>query len=621
MKYRDLDLEEVLADHRRENDLLEVPLGGRVFRAFLAFVFLALATIFVQLAYLGVGEHDFYATRARANIEDISVTPSPRGAILDRFGKPLVRNEPSWSAFLVPRHLPEYRARTAVIRAVSDTLGVTMEELEKQLSEKDWTVSDRLLISSDISQDVLVELSSRSLPGVEIEPSFKRVQEIPFKFSQLIGYVGFPGNDDLTSNADLSPESQIGEDGLEASYDQYLRGTDEKKAMFHNAKGAVEDMRVVQAAKNGDTLHTSIDLEFQEYFYQRLEEGLRELGRNIGVGIALDPRSGEVLALVDVPGFDSNRIKDFLVDPRDPLFNRAVGGLYNPGSTIKPLVATAALTEGVIDPAKQIFSKGYIEVPNPYDAEHPSRFLDWKPNGWVDLAAALARSSNIYFYEVGGGFEDQVGLGIARLKEWWQKFGLGDKTGIDLPGESSGVLPDPLWKEERTHDPWRLGDTYNVAIGQGDLSITPIELLNYVSAIANGGTFWKPRIVQTVTDEKENVLFENKPSVRHDITAEVTKVIGNVQGGMRDAVRQPYGTAHMLADIPLHVAAKTGTAQIENNQKTNAFFVGYAPYENPSLAILILVENSTEGSLNTVPVARDVFLWYYEHRLKGFAQN
>jgi len=322
------------------------------------------------------------------------------------------------------------------------------------------------------------------------------------------------------------------------------------------------------------------------------------------------------LALFSIPSFDTGQIHRFLKLENQPLFNRAIGGLYNPGSTIKPLVATAALVEKIINPQEQIYSAGFIEIPNPYFPNLPSRFLDWKPHGWVDLYSALARSSNIYFYEVGGGFPGQrIGLGIEKLKQWWQKFRLAEKSGIDLIGEERGVLPDPQWMQKVKNRRWLLGDTYNVSIGQGDLLITPIELLNYISAIANGGKFYKPRIAKAVLDENGKILFQNESQILGDLSSIIDGAVNEVKKGMEDAVNKPYGTANLLADLPFKIAAKTGSAQTDNNTKVNAFFVGYAPADNPQIAILILIENAREGSLNTIPVAKDVLAWYYKNRL------
>ena len=182
-------------------------------------------------------------------------------------------------------------------------------------------------------------------------------------------------------------------------------------------------------------------------------------------------------------------------------------------------------------------------------------------------------------------------------------------------------MPDPEWKQKKTGQPWRIGDTYNVSIGQGDFMITPIELINYIAAIANGGTFYKPRVVESISDTKGNEVLRTYPSTLADIREKIKDAIPDVQQGMRDAVRKSYGTANLLSTLPVEVAGKTGTAQIENNTKTNAFFVGYEPYVNPQIAVLVLIENSKEGDSNTIPVARDVMLWYYNNRLKEGIKN
>jgi cell division protein FtsI/penicillin-binding protein 2 len=245
------------------------------------------------------------------------------------------------------------------------------------------------------------------------------------------------------------------------------------------------------------------------------------------------------------------------------------------------------------------------------------RFATQKAHAWVNAQSALARSSNVYFYEVTGGFQNQRGIGIEKLKQWWQLFRLDQKTGIDIPGERVGFLPDPDWKERVKNDPWRVGDTYNVAIGQGDFMVTPLGLLNYIASVANGGVLWKPHVATGVLNADGGVITEMRPEVLADFKEKIAGALPTVRRGMRDAVLKDYGTAHLLHDLPVDVAAKTGTAQIQNNQKTNAFFVGYAPYDNPELAIIVLVENSREGGRNTVPIAKDIFMWYYENRLNS----
>jgi penicillin-binding protein 2 len=328
---------------------------------------------------------------------------------------------------------------------------------------------------------------------------------------------------------------------------------------------------------------------------------------------------------VNLPGYDDNvfasgttaEIQQLVTSAAKPLFDRAVGGQYNPGSTIKPLDAVAALKEGVITPDRTVFSPGYLFVPDPYNSSTPSKYLDWQYQGAVNIKSAIAQSSDVYFYVVGGGSPSAhpmlndpsdygiSGLGIGRLNTWWRAFGFGTSTGIDLPGEGAGFLPTPAWKQTKMGTPWLLGDTYNVSIGQGDLLITPLQLVDYIAAIANGGKIYRPFVNAAST-----------PVVRDDLTSLLPE-IQIVQSGMRASVATPRGTAYTMHDLPFSVCAKTGSAQIRNNTQENALFVGYAPCENPQIAMLVLIENSVQGSLNAVPIAKDVLNWYYQNRLSG----
>jgi penicillin-binding protein 2 len=613
----DLNLEDILTDRAVEEDFLEIPLSDRVFKNFLILVSVVFLMVFAQLLNLAAFQYSFYSRRAIANMSDVKIQAAPRGIITDKFGNKLVSNESSFNAFLTPKSLPKSTdEEIAAIGKAVEILGLDENAIIGEIKDRDWSLTAQLLLKENLNHDELVAIEAANIPGIEIEPSFNRVQTIPLKFAHVIGYTGLVNKNDLQDNSGLNIDDQIGRSGLEATYDNYLRGQNGETLVLTNAKGGTENERAVQRAVPGDTLKTFIDGDLQSYFYARLAEALQGLGRDVGVGIAMNPQNGEILSLVNIPSFDSNNISQYLTAKNQPLFNRAISGVYNPGSTIKPLVATAALTEGILDPLHQIYSPGYLDVPNPYDPEHPSRFLDWRPQGWVNLYSALARSSNVYFYSVGGGFGDQKGLGISKLKEWWQKFGLDRKTNIDLVGEDTGFLPDPAWKERTKNEPWRLGDTFNVSIGQGDFSVTPIELLNYIAAVANGGKFYEPRVMDEISDASGKAVQKNEPTLLQDLSPEIGAALKEVRKGMRDGVTQTYGTSYMLHDLPIPVAAKTGSAQVSNNTKTNAFFVGFAPYDNPQIAILILVENAREGSLNVVPVARDVFSWYYNNRIK-----
>ncbi|MBI2279008.1 MAG: hypothetical protein HYU81_03035 [Candidatus Brennerbacteria bacterium] len=608
--------EEVLADYAAQDALLHVPLGDRAFKVFLLIAVGVAVAVGAKVFALAGFKYDFYRARAEANMTDVRVEPAPRGIIRDRFGAPLVSNVPSWSAALVLRDFPAGSdERNAALARLAVLFGEDAADLRTRVAAKDWNVSERLVLADGLSRETLIALAADPIPGVRVERSFARVSAHPFAYAHLLGYTGRVGTDDLARDERLGPESVIGRTGLEASYDEWLRGKDGRTVTYRNARGEPQGETRYEAPTAGAEVRTFIDGEFQEFLYDRLARALRELGRTAGAALAMDPRNGEVRALVSIPSFEPAAVAKYLTSSGNPLFNRPLQGTYNPGSTIKPVVGIAALSEGVIGSEDRIFSAGFIEVPNPYDSSRPTRFPDNQAHGWVDIRSALARSSNIYFYEVAGGFERQRGIGIETLNEWWKRFGLGEATGIDLPGEKKGFLPDPAWKETARGEPWRVGDTYHVAIGQGDLTVTPLGLLDAIAAIANGGTLWRPQVARAVEKEGETKIL-NESEVRADLSARAGEAIPEVREGMRDVVRAPYGTARSLADLPLAVAAKTGTAQVSGNAKLNAFFAGYAPADDPELALLILVEDAREGSLNTIPVARDAFLWYYDHRIK-----
>jgi len=616
MAKKRIDFEDILADYADEDQAVETPLSKNFFRTVFFLFLIAVIAISFQIFNLSFLKKGLYSQRALANSQKIVIKPAPRGIIKDRFGEPLIGNRAAISLFINSDNLPkDLVLRDKVLKEAAIASAVPYEELITKIKNHDWQKNPQLLLNNDLGNSSFIKLSALNLPGVEFEESFIRYYPRPFVFSHILGYAGLVGKEDLEKNPSLNQADLKGRDGLEFFYDEYLQGINGQKIFVRDSRGKIKENGYHKEAVPGGDIETFIDADFQEYFYRRLLQGLRDLERSSGAGLAINPKNGEILALVSIPSFDGENVGDYLNKPLSPLFNRPVSGLYNPGSIIKPLVAVAALKEGIVSPQKKIYAGPYIEIANPYQANAPYRYPDWKPHGWVSLKEAIARSSNIYFYEVGGGFEDQPGLGIDKLKEWWKKFGFGQKTGIDLPSEKQGLLPDPEWRKEISGQPWRLGDTYHVSIGQGDLSMTPIALVNYFSALANGGYFYQPRLVQSVKSAAGDMLYYGELKVIGDISEEIKSVLPSVQKGLEEAVSQPYGTAYALHDLPLRIGAKTGTAQIEGNRKINAFFLGYAPLSDPQLAILILVEDAREGSINTLPVAKDVFSWYYQNRL------
>jgi penicillin-binding protein 2 len=630
MKRRDHDIafEDALSDDwRRDLDVAEVSIGNRPMFYLDIAVAVMVAAIGAKVIFLGAG-NAYYEVRAERNVAQANETPAPRGFIYDREGDILADNKATFIALLDVRvFLEDESKQSSTLAAVENVLGISqsaMWALVSAAQKNDFAIP--VVLADGLSQSQLVNLQALDLPAVALRSDFARTYPNGSVFSAVIGYTGRITEGDLAKEPDLKNQDSIGKTGVEAFYDELLRGTPGVTLTYTNAKGEPLGEKKQSVSQIGTPLTLTIDGGLQSYFYQSMANGLASLGRTIGLGIAMDPRTGAILSLINLPGYDNNvfsepgrntEIGNLLTSSNRPLFNRAVNGYYNPGSTIKPLDAVAALAEGVIDSTREIYSPGYLLVPNPYNSATPSRYLDWQYQGKVNLTSALAQSSDVYFYIVGGGSPSQStpllndpsdygisGLGIDRLHEWWQKFGLGKPTGIDMPDEGVGFLPTPAWKQKHFGTPWLLGDTYNVSIGQGDLLLTPIQLIDYVGAIANGGNIYRPFLNASST-----------PMVAENLTPLLPE-IKQVQEGMREGVVSPRGTSYTLHDSPLSICAKTGSAQVQNNTQENALFVGYAPCDNPQIAILILIENSKQGSLNAVPIAGKVFDWYYKNRMK-----
>lgn len=597
-----------------ESDYLEVPASRWAFIFSLALAFIASVAVIAQVGFLILAEGESFKARASANVTREISLPTYRALILDRYGSPIAENKRSFSAYISAQVLYQEGDWRGIIGNLEAILGIDQGVLVSMLLNSDFGALNWIPVERNITPSEAIAIKGLNSKAIQVIDDYEREYPRGPAFAHVIGYTGVG-----------SGGSVVGKSGIELAYDEYIKGKNGRYVFYEDALGEVLNERALSEAEPSAPLYTTIDAGLQDAFYKSLGRNLRILGRDSGAGIAINPKNGEVLALVNFPSFDNNVFVDrslskerasILNKPSQPLFNRSVSGLYSPGSTIKPLVALAALREAVAHPADKVFSRGKLEIPNPYFPESPSVFVDWKAHGWVDMASAIARSSNIYFYLLGGGLPDSVpsaglidgdlsrrGLGAVRLKKYWQFFGFGKETGLDIPYEESGFLPDPEEKESRTGDPWRLGDTYNISIGQGDLLVTPLQLVNFIASIANGGIIYKPHLLK-----KEN------PEILVDYSTWVDE-ISVVKKGMEDAVQKPYGTARILGELTVSSAGKTGTPQIANNARVNAFFAGYMPAHDPELAILVLVENAREGSLNALPIAKDVFSWYQENRL------
>ncbi len=440
------------------------------------------------------------------------------------------------------------------------------------------------------------------------EGNLKLVRAYPDKsgLGHVLGYIGIG-----------SGGKTIGKDGIEKKYEDSLGGVVGVKLIETDSKNEVVSESVIKPPENGKSLKLTIDAELQSTFYFILENVIKERGFNAGAGVVLDVHSGEVLALVSYPEYNSQIlsrgkpefvIKGYLENRQEPCVNRAISGLYAPGSIIKPMLALAALKEKIIDPAKQIFSSGSISLPNPFFPDKKNIFYDWKAHGWVDMKRALAVSSNVYFYSIGGGYEDIKGLGITKIEKYADLFGFGSETNIDLDKEEKGLIPSPALKALNSKDPiWRIGDTYNASIGQGDFQITPIQAAVYAAAIANNGLLVRPHLLADDSNKQEFPLGGKTI----DIPDEYFQI---VREGMRMVVLE--GTAQGLAGLGIEVAAKTGTAELESeaNKFVNSWIIGFLPYENPKISFSILLEKGRATNLvGGVFAGRQLLEWMLIH--------
>jgi len=435
----------------------------------------------------------------------------------------------------------------------------------------------------------------------------------------ILGYTGLPSKEDFKKKPDTPSENMVGKDGIEEKYDEILRGVLGVKLMERDSQGNAISESVQVLPQNGRNLTLTIDSKVQSYLYTAMESVAEERNFEGGAAVIMDVSDGNILAMVSIPEYSSkvlseggpaSLISGYINDKNKPFLNRAISGLYAPGSVVKPFVALAALNEGLISPEKKIFSAGQISIPNPFFPDKKSIFKDWKAHGWVDMRQALAVSSDVYFYEIGGGYQEIRGLGINKIHEYAKKFGLGEKTGIDLNGEAEGTVPSPQVKEKNNPDDptWRVGDTYISVIGQGYFLTTPIEMAVYASSIANNGKIVVPRLI------KNENFYPEVSQKNIGISEEYFKII---KEGMRMAVME--GTAQGLSYPDLKIAAKTGTAEVGGKKNfSHSWVIGFYPYENPKYAFAAVLEKGPAGNTIGAPYAMKQFfdwlkLYYPEY--------
>lgn len=451
------------------------------------------------------------------------------------------------------------------------------------------TIADRngeLLAWNTLGNYIYKNTNASSSEKVSVDDIPMRVYTESEGFSHLLGYVSYPKRD---QSGNFWQDEYIGKDGVEKEYQQALQGVSGERIIAINALHQVEAENVVVYPSHGANIQLTVDKGVQAKLYERIEALAKKASFTSGAGVIMDIHTGEILAITSYPEYNNNmmtnakskeenrQVGEDLLDKRRKFLNRAVGGLFTPGSTVKTFVALAALMEGVITPEQNIYSSGQLVIKNKYGGPD-TIFKDWKAHGYSDMRKALEESSDEYFYQVGGGYKDQKGLGIERINRYSRMFGFGTTTGIDLPGEEYGVIPSPEWKKKVFNEDWLVGNTYHTAIGQYGFQLTPLELVRGVAALANGGYLVTPHVLGGVTTASTSLNLPKKD----------LKVILE---GMHMVVHGDGGTGKALNIPGVDVAAKSGTAELGvSKQLVNSLISGYFPYENPKYAFVVVME-------------------------------
>lgn len=555
---------------------------------------------------------NYWRSVAEGNRIRLEVTPAQRGLIVDRDGTVMARNAPSFSIVVTPADLPKDENARQVM--LNDILSQVPAELVQAAELKKISQISYLpqVIAAGISHDLAIKLmaSLNNYKGVKVEPVNQRDYVAGPSAAHLLGYVGFLSPEEYDQKKDTYEYSDyIGKAGLEFSYEKYLKGIDGHKQVEVDARGYERKIYATTKPIAGDKLVLNIDDELQKTLYDGLAISLKNTGRG-GSAVAINPENGAVMALVSYPSYDPNiftinhdnkEITKALTDKSKPMYFRPIAGEYPPGSTIKPFYASAGLDEGIITDKTTVLSTGGVYLGHQF-------FADWKAGGHgvVDVYKAIAESVNTFFYLLGGGREGQSGLGVSGLTKYLLQFGFGQDLAVDVPGAREGFVPSVEWKLQTTGERWYSGDTYNLSIGQGNLLVTPLQLAAAYGALATDGIEYEPRLVNKIVKPDNSEEFVSPKVIRNlNIPQNILEI---VQKGMRQTITS--GSARSLGTLSIPVAGKTGTAQTGTSGRTHAWFAGYAPYDNPKIVVVVMVEQGGEGSSVAVPIARRAFEWY-----------
>ncbi len=587
-------------------------------------------------AWLQVVRGDYYHDMAEGNRIRIEKIKPRRGVIYDQNKISLVRNQANFMLYVVPADMPndqdklnsiENRIRSILGEDIASKIIKAMQSV----SLKSLQAYQPIFITDNIKYEkaILLNLEAKDWPGISLEDRSRReylfmgtstIKQLDeksqynlFSLSHLMGYTGKINQAELQKfGNEYGPLDYIGKMGVEYFWETELRGLNGKKQIEVDALGNEKKIIGENLAIDGHNLLLSLDVKLQLKLEAVLHKYLDKLKLQRASAIALDPRNGEIIAMVSLPAYDNNLFAqgisqaDYsaLISHIDrPLVNRSISGQYPSGSTIKPVMAIAALEEGVINEYTHFYSTGGIRIGQWF-------FPDWKigGHGRTNVRKAIAESVNTFFYYIGGGYQDFQGLGVDRIVKYYQLFGLGSQLGVDLAGEASGLIPSKQWKKEVKHEPWYVGDTYHMSIGQGDVLVTPLQVAVFTAVFANNGKLYRPHLVRSILDNNDQLISDTDVTpIRENFLDDYNVQV--VKEGMRQTVTA--GSARSMQSAPVAIAGKTGTAQWSSIKNNHAWFTGFAPFDKPKLVITVLVEEGGEGSSVAVPIANEVLSWYF----------
>jgi penicillin-binding protein 2 len=589
---------------------------GRVVTA-VGFVALLAVMLAARLIVLQVVQYEHFATRSDENRLKIIPVPPTRGLIYDRSGQLLAQNRPSYRLEITPEEVDDMDATLARLAQLIDLRPLDIERFDRLRQRKPAFEAVPLRFNLNEDEVASFAVNRHHFPGVEIAARLSRHYPIGEEIVHAIGYVGRIDERELkqVDTAEYAGSSHIGKVGVEGAYEDTLHGQVGHQRVEINAAGRVVGILEETLPRPGKNLYLTIDVGLQR-------AALDALGEFTGAVVAIDPRNGDVLALVSKPGYDPNlfvngiepeQYRALSTNPDRPLFNRALRGQYPPGSTIKPFYGLAALELGVQRADHGTYCPGYFRLPG-----QTHRFRCWKKggHGYMNLDRAIVQSCDTYFYDLA------VKLGINRMHDFMTHFGFGVKSKIDIGGEVSGVMPSPEWKRATKGTPWYQGETVIAGIGQGYMLTTPAQLANAAAIMANRGHGFHPRLVYALGDPLTGAMEMLPPRPMEPMAVQAESHWDYVFDSMEQVVHSPRGTARRIGQgIDYRVAGKTGTAQvfsikqneeyderkIDKRLRDHALFIAFAPVEAPRIALGIIVENGGHGGSAAAPVARRVF--------------